>query len=63
MPSVRLHGISATIDDETIFEKAKRVREKIGEDYRIIIEGNRITVEGDILNPEVRREISEILAS
>lgn len=61
MPSVRLRGISARITDDTVFEKAKKIRETMGNAYRIIIDRDRITVEGDVLDPDIRKRISEIL--
>ena len=63
MSSIRLRGVSVKVSDETIFEKAKKIRAEIGDEYRIVIEKDRITVEGDILDPEIRRRISEILVS
>ena len=63
MASVRIRGISAKVDDKKVIQIAKKIRDALGEDYRIIIDKNRISVEGDIQDPKVRKKIKAILAS
>lgn len=62
MGSIRLRGVAAKVDDKKIIEKARLIREILGKDYRIIIEKNRICVEGDIQDREIRKKIDKILA-
>ena len=49
MGSIRLRGVPARlVDDKSMLDKVKSIREIIGTEYRIIIEKDRICVEGDI---------------
>ncbi len=50
------------VDDKSVLEKMKSIREILGTEYRIIIEKDRICVEGDIADHETRKKIDWILA-
>lgn len=63
MASVRLKGVCARVDDKHIMQKARLTRKLIGRDYRIIIEKDRICVEGNIQDHDLRKKIDKILAS
>jgi len=63
MGSVRVRGVCARVDDKHIFEKAKKIRKLIGQKYRIVIEKNYLSVEGDIQDHDLRKKIDNILAS
>jgi hypothetical protein len=62
MPSVRLRGVRARVTDKNVTEKVKRIRALLGGDYRIVIEKDKITVEGDLQDYELRRKVVKILA-
>ena len=57
-----MRGVCARVDDKSILDKVKSIREIIGTEYRIIIEKDRICVEGDIADHETRKKIDGILA-
>ena len=63
MASVRVKGVCAKVDDRRIIEKAKKVREALGSEYRIIIEKGKLCIEGDMLDAGKRKQIEQILAS
>lgn len=63
MPSLRLRGVSARISDKDIPVKIKKIRKLLGPQYRIVIEGDHISIEGDIQDHELRKRIDMILAS
>jgi hypothetical protein len=48
------------VDDKSMLDKVKSIREVIGTEYRIIIEKDRICVEG--ADHETRKKIDGILA-
>lgn len=62
MPSVRLRGVRARVTDKTLTEKVRQIRALLGSDYRIVIEKDKITVEGDLQDYELRRKVVKILA-
>jgi hypothetical protein len=62
MPSVRIRGVCAKIDDKKVLEKARQIRETFGSRYKIILEKNHISVEGKIPH-DIRKKIDQILAS
>lgn len=62
MGSIRLRGVCARVDDKSMLNKVKSIREILGTEYRIIIEKDRICVEGDIADHETRKKIDGILA-
>jgi hypothetical protein len=61
-PSVRVRGICAKVDEERIGSVVMGLRRLLGMDYRIIIDKNRICVEGDLKNHALRKKIDGILA-
>lgn len=63
MGSVRVRGVCAKVDDKHIFEKAKKIRKLIGREYKITIEKDRLCVEGDLRDHDLRKKIDKILAS
>ncbi len=63
MPSLRLRGVSAKVSNKDISKKVKEIRNLLGPDYRIIIEGDHITIEGDIQDHDLRRKIDKVLAN
>ena len=63
MPSLRLRGVSAKVSNKDISNKVKEIRNLLGPEYRIIIEGDHITIEGDIQDHDLRRKIDKVLAS
>ena len=63
MPSVRLRGVSARIRDKEIPSKVRKIRKLLGPEYKIVIEGDHISVEGDIQDHDLRKKIDRILAS
>jgi hypothetical protein len=63
MPSVRIRGVSAKIVDRDIPSKVKKIRKMLGPEYRIVIEGDHISVEGNIQDHDLRKKIDKILAS
>ena len=63
MASVRLRGVCARIDDKHIAQKVRLIRKLIGREFRIIIQNDRICVEGDIKDHDLRKKIDKILAS
>ena len=63
MASVRLRGVCARVDDKHIMQKARLIRKLIGREFRIIIENDRICVEGNIQDHDLRKKIDKILAS
>ncbi len=62
MASVRLRGVCAKVDGKKIIDKARQIRDILGGDYKIILEKNRICVEGEIPH-DIRKKIDKILAS
>ena len=50
------------VDDKSMLDKVKSIREIIGTEGRIIIEKDRICVEGEIADHETRKKIDGILA-
>jgi hypothetical protein len=50
------------VDDKSMIDTVKGIREIIGTEYRIIIEKDRICVEGDIADHETRKKIGRLLA-
>jgi hypothetical protein len=63
MASVRIRGVSAKVVDKDLPNKVKKLRKLLGHGFRIIIEGDHISVEGSILDHDVRKKIDLILAS
>ena len=63
MASVRLRGVCARVDDKLISQKVRLIRKLIGHDYRIVIEKDRICVEGNIEDHDLRKKLDKILAS
>jgi hypothetical protein len=63
MPSLRLRGVSAKVSNKDISKKVKEIRNLLGPDYRIIIEGDHITIEGDIQDHDLRRKIDKVLVN
>lgn len=63
MPSLRLRGVSAKITDKDIPVKVKKIRKLLGPEYRIVIEGDHISIEGDIGDHDLRKKIDKILAN
>lgn len=63
MASVRLRGVCARVDDKHIMQKVRLIRKLIGQEFRIIIEKDRICVEGNIQDHDLRKKIDKILAS
>jgi|GEM_PF-3508338 len=63
MASVRLRGVCARVDDKQISQKVRLIRKLIGHDYRIVIEKDRISVEGNIQDHDLRKKLDKILAS
>lgn len=63
MASARIRGVCAKVDDKHIMQKARLIRKLIGRKYRIIIEKDRICVEGNIQDHDLRKKIDKILAS
>lgn len=63
MASVRVKGISAKVDSEKTSEIANRIGEELGSGYRVFIENDRVCVEGNMQNPDVRKKIKSILTS
>jgi hypothetical protein len=62
MASIRIRGISAKVDDRDLPNKVKKLRKLLDHSFRIIIEGDHISVEGNILDHDVRKKIELILA-
>ncbi|RZN34549.1 MAG: hypothetical protein EF813_09895 [Methanosarcinales archaeon] len=62
MGSTRSRCVCARIDDKSVLDKVKSIRETLGTEYRIIIENDRICVEGNIADHETRKKIDGILA-
>jgi hypothetical protein len=63
MPSVRLRGVRARITDKNLAEKVQLIRALVGNEYKITIERNNISVEGNLQDSELRKKIVKILAS
>jgi hypothetical protein len=64
MASVRIRGISAKIDNKkTLFEKARKINTILGDGYKIIIDKNNLSIEGDILDDKIKKKIVDILSS
>jgi len=63
MPSLRLRGVSAKVSNKDISRKVREIRDLLGPDYRIIIEGDHITIEGNIEDHDLRRRIDKVLAN
>jgi hypothetical protein len=60
---LRLRGVSAKVSNKDISKKVKEIRNLLGPDYRIIIEGDHITIEGDIQDHDLRRKIDKVLVN
>ena len=60
---MRLRGVSARISDKDIPMKVREIRKLLGPEYRIVIEGDHISIEGDIKDHDLRKKIDRILAS
>ena len=63
MASVRIRGVSAKVVNKDLPDKVKKLHKLLGRGYRIIIEDDHISVEGDILDHDIRKKIDLILAS
>lgn len=61
MASVRLRGVCARVDEKQIPQKVRLIRKLIGQDSRIIIEEDRICVEGNIRDHDLRKKLDKIL--
>ena len=62
MPSVRLRGVRARVSEKNVLEKVKKIRALLGTDYKIVIEKDKVTVEGNLQDYELRKKIVRILA-
>jgi len=60
--SVRIRGICAKVDEERISKIVTVLRQVLGKDYKIIIENDRICVEGDLRDRALRKKIDGILS-
>ena len=63
MPSVRLRGVRAKVKEKNLAEKVKKIRALLGDEYRIVIEKDNISVEGNLQDSLLRKKIVKILAS
>ena len=62
MPSARFKGVSGNVTDRNLSGKVKRLQALLGDDYRIIIENDTLTVEADLRDRSLRRKVVKILA-
>lgn len=60
---MRLRGICARAGDKHHMQKVSLIRKLISQQHRIIIEKDRICVEGNIRDQYLRKKIDKILAS
>jgi len=63
MPSVRLRGVRAKVNEKNLAEKVRLIRALVGDEYRIVIEKGNISVEGNLQDSMLRKKIVKILAS
>ena len=63
MPSVRLRGVRAKVNEKNLAEKVRLIRALVGDEYRIVIEKGNISVEGNLQDSMLRKKIVNILAS